>query len=68
MQSLIFKASTILGLKSRNTAVDFGDGVKEAFINHVSDYGISYGTKEEFYFRMEIFAANDKRIKETNSR
>ena len=68
MHSLFCKAGTMIGLQTCNDVEGNNFGVNKAFINHVSDYGISYGTKEEFHFRMEIFAANDKRIKETNER
>jgi len=32
----------------------------------MSEFGLSYGTKEEYNFRMEIFADNDAYIKEQN--
>jgi len=41
-------------------AVDF------AFIQHVSEHNLSYGTVEEFNFRKNVFAAKDELIKEFN--
>ena len=41
-------------------------GVEPRFQQHMSQYGISYGTKEEYNFRMEIFAKNDAYIRERN--
>ena len=38
-----------------------------AFMEHISYYGHSYGTSEEYKFRLNIFANNDKLIKEINS-
>jgi len=36
------------------------------FSEHVSKFGLSYGTKEEYNFRMEIFAKNDQIIRQRN--
>jgi len=36
-------------------------------MNHVADYGLSYGTLEEFNFRAEIFAKVDTVINELNA-
>jgi hypothetical protein len=41
-------------------------GIQSKFQEHISQYGISYGTKEEYEFRMEIFAKNDAFIRESN--
>lgn len=36
-------------------------------MEHMSEYGLSYGTQEEYQFRMAIFAANDAEYKKINS-
>jgi len=41
--------------------------VEQAFIEHISQYGHSYGTKEEYQYRLQIFAATDKEIRRVNS-
>jgi len=41
--------------------------VQQAFIEHIAEWGLSYGTQEEFEFRMNLFAAKDAEIKEINS-
>jgi len=41
--------------------------VRENFMQHISEYGISYGTKEELEFRFEIYHQNDKIINELNA-
>ena len=41
--------------------------IQQAFIQHMSTFGISYGTEEEFNFRMSLFAAKDAEINEINA-
>ena len=38
---------------------DVEGGVQTRFMDHVANYGISYGTQEEYAFRMAIFAEKD---------
>lgn len=40
---------------------------KSAFDNYVAEYGKSYGTKEEYEFRLNIFAKNLKMVSEHNT-
>jgi hypothetical protein len=40
---------------------------QNAFINHVSDYGLSYGTKEEYQFRLDQFISSEAIINEINA-
>ena len=37
------------------------------FITHLTEYGISYGTPEEYKFRLAIFKENDEFIEKINS-
>jgi|TARA_B110001450_G_scaffold145602_1_gene136096 C1A family cysteine protease len=41
--------------------------LQQTFVQHMSEYGISYGTQEEFEFRMSLFAKKDAEIKEINA-
>ena len=41
--------------------------VHQDFIEHVAMYGLSYGTKEEYTFRLQEFAKKDAEIKEINA-
>ena len=41
--------------------------VHQAFIEHVATYGISFGTEEEYAYRLSLFAAKDAEIKEINA-
>jgi cathepsin L len=37
------------------------------FLEHIADYGISYGTQEEYMFRQEIFNTKDAEYKKMNA-
>ena len=41
--------------------------LQQSFVQHLSEYGISYGTKEEFEFRYSIFAKMDAELNEINA-
>jgi len=58
------KAALSLGFKDIcNTDFD----VSNAFLEHVAEYGISYGTQEEYTFRQNIFAANTEEYAKINA-
>jgi len=42
--------------------------VQQGFIEHMSRFGLSYGTQEEYNFRLQQFAAKDTEINEINAR
>ena len=42
--------------------------LQEAFVQHMAEYGISYGTQDEFEFRMSLYGKKDAEIKEINAR
>jgi C1A family cysteine protease len=44
-----------------------GHGMMKEFVQHMNDQGLSYGTKEEFRFRMNLFAETDAAIKASNA-
>jgi hypothetical protein len=41
--------------------------VKQNYANHISKYGLSFGTKEEYEFRFEQYLRIDKEINEINA-
>jgi C1A family cysteine protease len=41
--------------------------VEQQFIEHISNYGISYGTAEEYKFRLGIFAKKDQENQDINA-
>ena len=42
--------------------------LEQNFIDHVAQYGLSFGTKEEYEFRFQQYAQKDAEIKEINAR
>jgi hypothetical protein len=47
-------------------AADFE--IERAFVNYLAEHGKSYGTREEFEFRLNLFADKLKFVSEHNSR
>ena len=41
--------------------------VEQAFVQHIADFGLSYGTVEEYNFRLGLFNAVDAEINEINA-
>jgi len=41
--------------------------VEQSFIEHLSSYGISYGTTEEYKFRLNIFQEKDAEYAQINA-
>jgi len=46
---------------------DYASKVNMDFIDHVSKFGLSYGTNEEFVFRQEVFLTADAEYKTINA-
>jgi C1A family cysteine protease len=42
--------------------------IQQAFIEHISTHGLTYGTQDEFDFRMSLYAKKDAEINEINAR
>jgi len=42
--------------------------VEEKFVSHLSEYGLSFATDEEFQFRLSLFAKTEESIYEINAR
>jgi KDEL-tailed cysteine endopeptidase len=55
----------MLGLYQCDTPVSVE--VEQAFIEHISQFGLNYGTSEEYEFRKNIFAEKTAKIQEINS-
>jgi len=51
-------SAALLGLAAANT---------EAFMEHITHFNLSYGTRAEFEFRFERFMEADAAIKELNA-
>jgi hypothetical protein len=57
----ICKATTYLGMKNicqkKHESLSMNN-----FVNHMTEFGLSYGTQEEFEFRFQIYAQKDAEI------
>jgi hypothetical protein len=49
------------------TQCSSGANLDSAFADHVSQFGLSYGTKEEYVFRRNIFEEKTIKLDEINS-
>ena len=65
MLNTVVKAMTAAGITS--STADVEGQVQTKFMEHVANYGISYGTQEEYDFRMQIFSAKDAEYNKINA-
>lgn len=42
--------------------------LEQMFASHISEFGLSYATKEEYNFRLSIYSETDKRLGDINAR
>ena len=55
-------------INSAASLLPFGSNLKTTmFIQHLEKYGLSYGTTEEFNFRLQLFSEVDDEISKWNS-
>jgi C1A family cysteine protease len=66
MNALTKFATSMVGLAAVNDT-EVSPIVEREFIQHISTYGKSYGTKEEYLFRLSLFAEKHAAIAEHNS-
>jgi hypothetical protein len=62
-------AAAYLGISSRHCPSDrfVTNEVEQTFIEHITSHGLSYGTVEEYKFRLGIFNKADQEIREINA-
>jgi len=65
MLNTVCKALAGAGITCSTSDVE--GGVQTRFMDHVANYGISYGTQEEYNFRMTIFAEKDAEYNKINA-
>lgn len=65
MISTICKASAYLGVECHEDH-NSAPAIELRFADHLSNFGISYGTKEEYNFRLGVFSENDAAIRKIN--
>ena len=63
MINFFCKAVAIAGVEC-DTPVSYE--VQQGFMQHMAEFGLSYGTKEEFNFRLKQFSTLDSELKEIN--
>ena len=61
---MLSKLTVIAALTSSAACFTF----EEKFLNHMSLFGLSYGTKEEYAFRMQQFARNEELVNSINAK
>jgi len=66
--NVICTAGAFLGFTSRHCKLAMQEEklISEKFINHMEEYGLMIGTKEEFDFRFRIFQDKDAYINQVN--
>ena len=62
----LYKLATMAGLSSV-TDQQVSPIVEREFVQHIAEFGKSYGTKEEYQFRLNLFAEKHAEIAESNS-
>ena len=70
MQSICALAAASLGFNICNSDtfnLAVNKEIESDFASHVSKHGLSFGTTEEYQFRLEQYALKDAEIKEINS-
>jgi KDEL-tailed cysteine endopeptidase len=60
-------AAAFLGMNLCENTTPISSAVEQSFIEHLAAYGVSYGTQEEYQFRLDLFAKKDAEIKEINA-
>lgn len=55
MISHLCHAAALFGMKCEEEHVATPE-IREKFMSHMEDYGLSFGTVEEFQFRLQLFA------------
>ena len=60
-------AAAFLGVNMCDNSTAIDSVVEQAFIEHLAEYGVSYGTKEEYSFRLSLFNEKDAEYKKINA-
>jgi len=60
-------AAAFIGINLCDNTAPVSSVTEQAFIEHLASFGQSYGTAEEYQFRLDLFAKKDAEIQEINS-
>merc|ERR1712032_1339948 len=62
------KQAAVFAIAGTAAAFEVDQATLHAFDNYVAEYNKMYGTKEEYMFRLQIFADNVRKIQEHNEK
>ena len=65
--NIICQAVAYAGIYECDLVPEIDSVLEQKFIDHVAEYGFSYGTNEEYAFRLDQFAKTDAKLQEINS-
>jgi len=60
-------AAAYIGINLCENTTPVSSVVEQSFIQHLASHGISYGTAEEYKFRLDIFQEKDAEYKKINA-
>ena len=60
-------AAAFIGINLCDNTAPISSVTEQAFIEHLASFGKSFGTAEEYQFRLDLFAKKDAEIKEINA-
>ena len=66
--NIICQAVAYAGIYECDIVSDANLAVEQKFVEHVAEYGFSYGTDAEYAFRLDQFAKTDAKLQEINSK
>ena len=66
MISSVCKAAAGLGVYNCEAERQTIQQVEERFVNHIANFGLNYGTKEEYEFRFKVFQETDHKLIKIN--
>ena len=65
--NIICQAVAYAGIYECDIVPDANLAVEQKFVEHVATFGLSYGTDEEYAFRLDQFAKTDAKLQEINA-
>ena len=65
--NIICQAVAYAGVYECDLVPDASIAIEQKFAEHISNHGLSYGTQEEYSFRLDQFAKTDAKLNEINS-
>lgn len=63
--NILQQASALFGIATNVS--ESQSAIENKFMTHVAEFGLSFGTQEEYAFRLQQFAIKDQFIEKTNS-